>query len=82
MRCIFLNVINIGQKCGVSKDKIIAIFEAGSAPTKRVVTDAKNNGKLLDATHGQRTRSVIFTSDYVILSMISVDTLIGRIEES
>ena len=64
-----MKLINIGFGNMVSADRLVAIVSPESAPIKRIIQDAKENGTLIDATHGRRTRAVIITdSDHIILS--------------
>jgi hypothetical protein len=43
--------------------------------------EAKKAGKLVDATNGRRTRSIIVTdSDHVVLSAIQTETIAQRLE--
>ena len=73
--------MNIGFDNMVSVRKVVAIVSPESAPVKRFVQEAKEGGTVIDATHGRKTRSVIFTdSQYIILSAIQPDTLTGRLE--
>ena len=63
-----MKLINIGFGNMVSGDRIIAIVSPDSAPIKRIIQDAKEQGALIDATYGRRTKSVIITdSDHVVL---------------
>lgn len=74
-----INLINIGFGNIVSANRIISIVSPESAPIKRVITDARNNQKLIDATYGRRTRAVIITdSDHVILSAVQPETVAQR----
>lgn len=51
----------------------------GSAPMKRLKEDAKEGKRLVDATQGRRTRSIIITdSNHVILSAIQAETISSR----
>ena len=53
-----------------------------SAPVKRIIKDAENRGKLVNATFGRRTRAVIVTdSDHIILSAIQPETISARITQ-
>ena len=46
---------------------------------KRMVQNAKQTGKVIDATQGRRTKSVIVTEeDHIILSALQPDTLVKR----
>jgi regulator of extracellular matrix RemA (YlzA/DUF370 family) len=72
-------VVNIGFGNIVSVLRIVTIVTPDSAPIKRLKEDAQKKGKLIDATQGRRTRSVIITdSDHVILSALQVETVTQR----
>jgi hypothetical protein len=74
-------ILNIGFNNIVSKNRIIAIVQPDSLPIRKLRKNAEENGKLIDATQGKRTKAIIVTdSDHVILSAISVETLIQRIQ--
>lgn len=78
-----MKLINIGFGNMVSASRIIAIVSPESAPIKRIIQDAKENGGLIDATYGRRTRAVIITdSDHVILSAIQPETVANRFDDS
>lgn len=71
--------INIGFGNIVNSDKIVAIIAPDSAPAKRLVQNARESGRTVDATQGRRTRAVIITdSDTVILSALLPETISGR----
>ncbi|MBP5469404.1 MAG: DUF370 domain-containing protein [Candidatus Riflebacteria bacterium] len=68
-------LLNIGFGNVVAADKVVAIVSPGSAPIKRLKEDAKEQGKLIDATYGRKTRAIIVTdSNHVILSAINPET--------
>ena len=72
--------LNMGFDNYVSIDKITAITQPSSAPIKRSIQNAKGN-ELIDCTMGRKTASVIFTTDNkIILSCITRETLIKRLE--
>ena len=78
---IFMKLINIGYGSMVSSEHLIAVVGPESAPVKRIITEARAAGKLIDATYGRRTRSVIVTdSDHVILSAIMPETIGTRLD--
>ena len=56
-----IQLINIGFGNIVSANRVVAIVSPESAPIKRIISDAKERGQLIDATYGRRTRSVIVT---------------------
>ena len=74
-----MKLINIGFGNLVAGDKIVAVVSPDSAPIKRIVQDAKEQGILIDATYGRKTRSVIITdSDHVVLSAKNPESLGNR----
>ena len=74
-----MKLVNIGFGNMVSSSRLVAIVSPESAPIKRTVQEAKDNGRLIDATYGRRTRAVIITdSDHVILSAIQPETVANR----
>ncbi|MEG1971930.1 MAG: DUF370 domain-containing protein [Oscillospiraceae bacterium] len=74
-------LINIGFGNMVSAGRIVAIVTPDSAPIKRIISDARDNGSLIDATCGRRTKTVIIAdSGHVILSGIAPETVAGRAE--
>ncbi len=76
-----MNLINIGFGNLIEAERIIAIVSPESSPIKRIIQDAREKGKLIDATHGRRTRAVIVTdSDHVVLSYLQCETVANRIE--
>ena len=75
-----IKLINIGFGNVVSANRLIAIVGPESAPIKRTVQEAREQGRLIDATYGRRTRAVIITdSDYVILSAVQPETVAHRL---
>ncbi|GAA5415052.1 extracellular matrix regulatory protein A [Paraliobacillus ryukyuensis] len=75
-----IKLINIGFGNVVSANRIISIVSPESAPIKRIITVARENNKLVDATYGRRTRAVIITdSDHVVLSAVQPETVGQRV---
>ena len=74
-----IQLINIGFGNIVSANRIIGIVSPESAPIKRLITEARDRGQLVDATYGRRTRAVIITdSSHIILSAIQPETVAHR----
>ncbi len=71
--------INIGFGNVVMSARILSVIQPTSAPIKRLKEVAKEAGRLIDATQGRRTRSIIVTdSNHVILSAVQVETITQR----
>ena len=75
-----MKFINVGFGNMVAADRVVALASPDSAPVKRLVQDAKDDGRAIDVTCGRRTRSVIITdSEHVILSAIQAETITNRL---
>jgi len=78
-----MKLINIGYGNMVSADRIVTIVSPESAPIKRLVQEARDDGRAVDATYGRKTRAVlIMDSGHIILSSLITDTLAARINGS
>ncbi len=78
-----MKLINIGYGNMVSADRIVTIVSPESAPTKRLVQEARDDGRAVDATYGRKTRAVmIMDSGHIILSSLITETLAARINGS
>lgn len=76
-----MKLINIGFGNMVNAGRLIAIVSPESAPIKRIVTEARERGTLIDATYGRRTRAVLIAdSDHVILCAVQPETVAGRMD--
>ncbi|HEY8394168.1 MAG TPA: DUF370 domain-containing protein [Thermaerobacter sp.] len=75
-----IKLVNIGFGNIVSAHRIVAIVSPESAPIKRMISEARDDGRLIDATYGRRTRAVIIAdSDHVILSAVQPETVAHRL---
>ncbi|MDW7667507.1 MAG: DUF370 domain-containing protein [Bacillota bacterium] len=76
---MYMSMINIGFGNIVALNRVIAVVSPESAPIKRLINDAREQGKLVDATYGRKTRAVvIMDSNHVILSAIQSETISQR----
>ena len=77
-----MRFINLGFNNMVLDERIVAIVSPDSAPAKRTVAEAKENGRIIDCTGGRKTKCVIITdSDHVVLSAISADVIGSRLNK-
>lgn len=78
-----IQLINIGFGNIVSANRVLAIVSPESAPIKRIVSEARDRNRLIDATYGRRTRAVIIMdSSHVILCAIQPETVAHRFVNS
>ena len=78
-----MKLINIGYGNMVSSERIVAVVSPESAPIKRLVQEARDDGRAVDATYGRKTRAVmIMDSGHIILSSLITETLAASINGS
>ena len=76
-----IKLINVGFGNMIASGRMVSIVSPESAPIKRLIQDARDAGKLVDATHGRRTRAVlIMDSEHVILSSLQPETVANRFD--
>lgn len=72
-------LLNIGFGNMVNAGRIVAVVSPDSAPSRRVVQTAREDGRVIDATQGRKTRSVLIMSDdHVVLSALQPETIALR----
>jgi hypothetical protein len=75
-------MLNIGYGNLVVATRVVAIVSPQSAPMRRLREEAAARGKLVDATQGRRTRSILVTdSDHVVLSAVNPETIAARLTQ-
>ena len=66
----------------LASDRLIAVVSPDAAPIRRMIQDARDTGRVIDATCGHKTRAVIITdSEHVILSPLLPETVAARIDD-
>ena len=78
-----MKLVSIGYGNMVSAERIVSVVSPESAPIKRLIQEARDDGRAIDATFGRKTRAVlIMNSGHRILSSLITDTLAARINDS
>ena len=76
-----MRFINVGFNNMLNAGRVVALVSSDSAPSKRLIQDAKDAGRVIDVSCGRRTRAVIVTdSEHVILSAIQAETIANRLD--
>ncbi|MEE1114532.1 MAG: DUF370 domain-containing protein [Eubacterium sp.] len=75
-------LVNIGFGNSVNADRVIAVASPVAAPVKRLVSCARENGSLIDATQGRKTKGVIIMDqNSVVLSALQPETILKRFND-
>ena len=77
-----VEMINIGFSSMIPINRIIGIDDVSSSPIKRIIKKAKEEDRVIDVTHGRKTKSVLWLDNgTVYLSSVSTATLTNRMQE-
>ncbi|MBR0513225.1 MAG: DUF370 domain-containing protein [Clostridia bacterium] len=77
-----MKLVNVGYGNMASVPRLIAIVSPDAAPVRRMIQDARDGGRVIDATCGHKTRAVlVMDSEHVILSPLLPETVAARIDE-
>lgn len=81
MTVVAYHLVHIGFGNMVVAERIVAIINPSSAPIKRLKEESRENGLLIDATQGRKTRAIlVMDSRHVILSAIQPETISSRFD--
>ena len=74
-------LIHVGFENYLALNRVVAVASPNSAPIKRMVQQAKKEGRCSDLTSGRRTKAVIrLNNDEVALVAITPETFAGRVD--
>jgi regulator of extracellular matrix RemA (YlzA/DUF370 family) len=74
-------LLNVGYGNVVVRQRVVAVVSSQSAASRRLRDDAEQRGRLVDATQGRRTRSIlVMDSGHVVMSAVNPETVAARLE--
>ena len=77
-----MDVISIGFGNFLNKNRIVSVSNPNSAPMKKLKEQLKKDGKMIDATEGRKTRSIIvMDSGHIVLSGLASATIAERMDK-
>ncbi len=77
-----MKLINVGYGNMAAASRVIAVVSPEAAPIRRLVQDARDSGRVIDATCGHKTKSVLMMdSSHIMLSALMPETIAGRMDD-
>lgn len=74
--------VNIGFGNMVNSEKVYSIVSPDAAPVKRLIQNAKDDGRAIDGTCGRKTKAVlVMGNNTVVLSSLLPDTIAARMNQ-
>lgn len=75
-----MKFIDIGLGNLAAASRIVSVASPDTAPIKRLIQDAKDEGCVIDVSCGQKTRSVLVTDcGLVLLSSLETEEIRSRL---
>jgi regulator of extracellular matrix RemA (YlzA/DUF370 family) len=77
----FISLVHVGFGGMIAAHRIVALLGSESSPTRRMIRQAKEEGRAIDMTCGRKTKSVIvLDSGHVALAALHPETIAGRLK--
>lgn len=77
-----VELLHVGFNGVVAANRILVIASPGSAPIKRLIRTANEQGLTINMTHGRKTKSVIvMDSGHVVLAALQPETIASRLHQ-
>ena len=77
-----MKFINVGYGNMAAGDRIVTVVSPEAAPIRRLIQDARDAGRAVDATCGHKTRAVlVLDTGSLLLSALQTETLAARLED-
>lgn len=75
--------VSIAYDNFINKERVLLVTAVDSSPIRRLISESKENGMLIDCSQGRKTRSVIFLdSDHIVLSALTPEAVMQRFSKT
>ncbi len=75
-----MRFISVGHGNAVSAARVVAVVSPDASPVKRLIGDAKDEGRAIDVTGGRKTKSVLVCdTGHIILCALQTETVTARL---
>lgn len=77
------NLVHLGFGNILMLNRVLAMVSPNSAPIKRMISEAKRKGMIIDMTNGRKTKSVLIMDTMnIVLAAITPETIVSRYTQS
>ncbi len=75
------DLLHVGFGANVVAQRVLTICDPDSAPLKRMVRRAKEEGSVIDVTYGRKVKTVIvLDTGHIVLAALQPETIAGRLQ--
>jgi regulator of extracellular matrix RemA (YlzA/DUF370 family) len=77
-----VELIHIGFGSIINMGRVLAIIDPDSAPIKRLIQQAREEGKLIDTTYGRKTKAlIVLDTGHLLTAALEPRTLMRRVRD-
>ena len=78
-----MGLVNIGYDNYIVAEKVLSVIKPESAPIRRMIQDNKEIGRVVDATFGRGTKTlIVMDNGYLVLSSLTPEKISVLLEEA
>jgi regulator of extracellular matrix RemA (YlzA/DUF370 family) len=76
-----IELVHVGFGSIINMNRVLAIVDPDSAPIKRLIQQAREEGKLIDTTYGRKTKAlIVLDSGHLLTAALEPRTLMKRVQ--
>ena len=73
-------LINVGFGSVIAVNRVIAFLSINQQPIKRLLREVREEGLLIDATHGRKAKTaILFDTGHMMLAAVTAETIAHRL---
>jgi regulator of extracellular matrix RemA (YlzA/DUF370 family) len=73
-------LVHVGFGNVIAINKVIALLSINQQPVKRLIREAREKERLIDATHGRKAKAAImFETGHIMLAAVTAETIAHRL---
>jgi len=73
-------LVHIGFGSVIAVNRVIAFLSINQQPIKRLIREVREEGRLIDATHGRKAKTaILFDTGHMMLAAVTAETIAHRL---
>jgi len=73
-------LVHVGFGNVIAVNRVLALLSINQQPVKRLIREAREKERLIDATHGRKAKTVIlFETGHMMLAAVTAETIAHRL---
>ncbi|UCD22109.1 MAG: DUF370 domain-containing protein [Chloroflexota bacterium] len=73
-------LVHVGFGNVIAVNKVIALLSINQQPVKRLIREAREKERLIDATHGRKAKTaILYETGHIMLAAVTAETIAHRL---